>query len=180
MIDIHPDSACTTKSYPGRRLSAPKPLIEHQINSGRRERVLDCDREAVERAGRLATGDDRVGSVCLGQRALGVQRHHGVDRRVELLDPAQIQLEQLPAGNLAPGQRRDQGRCGSERIDVALVPTWVVTSQSSRQAIERWVKPRQVVAFHVGEGEADRASRQVGAAMPGAITLTRERETHRW
>lgn len=71
-------------------------------------------------------------------------------------------------------------RLDTARIDVALVPTWVVTSQSSRQAIERWVKPRQVVAFHVGEGEADRASRQVGAAMPGAITLTRERETHRW
>ena len=36
-------------------------------------------------------------------------------------------------------------------IDVALVPTWV-HGQASRQAIERWVKPRQVVAFHVGEG----------------------------
>ena len=71
-------------------------------------------------------------------------------------------------------------RLDTARIDVALVPTWVVTGRASRQAIERWVKPRQVVAFHVGEGEADRASREVRAAMPGAITLTRERETYRW
>jgi L-ascorbate metabolism protein UlaG (beta-lactamase superfamily) len=71
-------------------------------------------------------------------------------------------------------------RLDTARIDIALVPTWVVTGQASRQAIERWVKPRQVVAFHVGEGGGERASREVRAAMPSAITLTRERETHRW
>ena len=71
-------------------------------------------------------------------------------------------------------------RLDTARIDVALVPTWVVTGSSSRQAIERWVKPKQVVAFHVGEGGGERASREVRAVMPGAITLTRERETHRW
>jgi L-ascorbate metabolism protein UlaG (beta-lactamase superfamily) len=71
-------------------------------------------------------------------------------------------------------------RLDTARIDVALVPTWVVTGQASRQAIERWVKPRQVVAFHVGEGEGDRADRDVKAAMPGATTLTRERTTLRW
>ena len=71
-------------------------------------------------------------------------------------------------------------RLDTARIDVALVPTWVATGRSSRQAIERWVKPKQVVAFHVGEGGGERASREVRAVMPGAITLTRERETHRW
>jgi L-ascorbate metabolism protein UlaG (beta-lactamase superfamily) len=71
-------------------------------------------------------------------------------------------------------------RLDTARIDVALVPTWVVTGKASRAAIERWVKPRQVVAFHVGEGEGERASRDVRAAMPSAVTLTRERETYRW
>jgi L-ascorbate metabolism protein UlaG (beta-lactamase superfamily) len=71
-------------------------------------------------------------------------------------------------------------RLDTARIDVALVPTWVVTGTASRQAIERWVKPKQVVAFHVGEGEGERASREVRAAMPSAVTLTREREAHRW
>jgi L-ascorbate metabolism protein UlaG (beta-lactamase superfamily) len=71
-------------------------------------------------------------------------------------------------------------RLDTARIDVALVPTWVATGRSSRQAIERWVKPKQVVAFHVGEGGGERASREVRAVMPGAITLRRERETHRW
>ena len=71
-------------------------------------------------------------------------------------------------------------RLDTAQIDVALVPTWVATGQSSRQAIERWVKPKQVVAFHVSEGDGERASREVRAVMPSAITLTRERETHRW
>jgi len=71
-------------------------------------------------------------------------------------------------------------RLDTARIDVALVPTWVVTGQASRQALERWVKPKQVVAFHVGEGGGERASREVRAAMPSAVTLTRERESLRW
>lgn len=71
-------------------------------------------------------------------------------------------------------------RLDTARIDVALVPTWVVTGKASRAAIERWVKPKQVVAFHVGEGEGERASRQVRAAMPSATTLTSERQTVRW
>jgi len=71
-------------------------------------------------------------------------------------------------------------RLDTARIDIALVPTWVATSPASRAAIERWVKPRQIVAFHVGEGAGERASREVQAANPSAITLTRERETRRW
>jgi L-ascorbate metabolism protein UlaG (beta-lactamase superfamily) len=71
-------------------------------------------------------------------------------------------------------------RLDTARIDVALVPTWVATGKSSREAIERWVKPKQVVAFHVGEGEGEQATRDVRSANPSAITLTRERETHRW
>ena len=71
-------------------------------------------------------------------------------------------------------------RLDTARIDIALVPTWVATGRSSRAAIERWVKPKQVVAFHVGEGEGDQAAREVRSAIPNAITLTRERQTHRW
>ena len=35
VIAIHPHSAWATKSYPGRLLDSPKPVIVHQINPGR-------------------------------------------------------------------------------------------------------------------------------------------------
>jgi L-ascorbate metabolism protein UlaG (beta-lactamase superfamily) len=71
-------------------------------------------------------------------------------------------------------------RLDTSRIDVALLPSWMVTSREGREVIARWIRPRQVVAFHVGEGEAARVSATVRAAMPGAVTLTRSLEARRW
>jgi hypothetical protein len=46
--------------------------------------------------------------------------------------------------------------------------------------IERWIRPRQVVAIHVGEGQERRAMQDVRAALPAAVTLVRSLETHQW
>ena len=71
-------------------------------------------------------------------------------------------------------------RLDTARIDVALLPQWMVTSDEGRRTIERWIKPRHVVAFHVGEGQGEKATREVHAAMPAALTFSRSLETRRW
>jgi len=71
-------------------------------------------------------------------------------------------------------------RLDTARIDVALLPLWAVTGREGRRVIERWIRPRQVVAFHVGEGEGARAAREVRAALPGAVTFVRSLERRRW
>jgi L-ascorbate metabolism protein UlaG (beta-lactamase superfamily) len=71
-------------------------------------------------------------------------------------------------------------RLDTARIDVALLPAWMVTSREGRRTIERWIRPRQVVAFHVGDDEPQRVAREVQAALPGAITFTRSLDTRRW
>jgi L-ascorbate metabolism protein UlaG (beta-lactamase superfamily) len=71
-------------------------------------------------------------------------------------------------------------RLDTARIDVALVPNWLVSARGGRELIERWIRPRQVVAFHVGAEWEDRNRRAVQAAMPSAVTLVRSLETHRW
>jgi hypothetical protein len=71
-------------------------------------------------------------------------------------------------------------RLDTARIDVALIPNWVVTNDEGRRVIERWIHPRQVVAFHVGTDDADRASGDVRSVMPNAVTFARSLETHRW
>ncbi len=71
-------------------------------------------------------------------------------------------------------------RLDTARIDVALLPAWMVTSREGRRVIERWIRPRQVVAFHVGDDETERLAREIRAALPAAITLTRSLDTRRW
>ena len=71
-------------------------------------------------------------------------------------------------------------RLDTARIDVALIPTWAVTNDEGRRVIERWIRPKQVVAFHVGTDDADRAVRDVRSAMPNAVTFSKSLETRRW
>jgi L-ascorbate metabolism protein UlaG (beta-lactamase superfamily) len=71
-------------------------------------------------------------------------------------------------------------RLDTARIDVALLPDWMVMSREGRQVIEKWIRPKQVVAFHVGEGQTERVTRAVQAAMPRAVTFGRSLETRRW
>lgn len=71
-------------------------------------------------------------------------------------------------------------RLDTARIDVALLPNWVVTSAEGKRVIERWIKPRQVVAFHVGDQNGDTVAQNVRAALPGAVTFVRSLESRRW
>jgi L-ascorbate metabolism protein UlaG (beta-lactamase superfamily) len=71
-------------------------------------------------------------------------------------------------------------RLDTSRIDVALIPAWAVTDRESREAIRRWVRPRQAVAFHLSEGAGDREVREIEAAWPGAVAFTRSLETRTW
>ena len=71
-------------------------------------------------------------------------------------------------------------RLDTSRIDVALLPYWAVTGRKERRAIERWIRPRQVVAFHVGPRDGAKADRAVRSAMPNAVTLVRSLETRTW
>jgi L-ascorbate metabolism protein UlaG (beta-lactamase superfamily) len=71
-------------------------------------------------------------------------------------------------------------RLDTARIDVALLPAWMVTSDEGRRVIQQWIRPRQVVAFHVGSDDAARTLRAVQAARPGALTFVRSLETRRW
>lgn len=71
-------------------------------------------------------------------------------------------------------------RLDTARIDVALLPSRMVLDDDGRRVIQRWIRPRQVVAFHVGEGEGERTAREATAALPDAVTFFRSLDTRRW
>jgi L-ascorbate metabolism protein UlaG (beta-lactamase superfamily) len=70
-------------------------------------------------------------------------------------------------------------RLDTARIDVALLPAWMVMSDEGRRVIERWIQPGRVLAFHVAKGEERKTVLNVRDAMPSAITLTRSLERYR-
>jgi L-ascorbate metabolism protein UlaG (beta-lactamase superfamily) len=65
-------------------------------------------------------------------------------------------------------------RLDTARIDVALLPAWMVTSAEGRQIIERWIRP------HLSEGDDTQTARAVQEALPKAITFARKLETRRF
>ena len=71
-------------------------------------------------------------------------------------------------------------RLDTMQIDVALLPHWMVRDRAGLRAVQRWVRPRQVVAFHVGLGEEARTLQAVAARLPGAVTFVRELDRLTW
>jgi L-ascorbate metabolism protein UlaG (beta-lactamase superfamily) len=74
-------------------------------------------------------------------------------------------------------------RLDTARIDVALLPAWMMTSESGRRVIEQRIRPRQIVAIHMGRAGAagtERTAREVATLAPRAIALVRSLEAHRW
>jgi L-ascorbate metabolism protein UlaG (beta-lactamase superfamily) len=71
-------------------------------------------------------------------------------------------------------------RLDTLRIDVALVPDWALLHAPSRDVVQRWIRPRQVVAIHVGEGNGARVERELRRLMPAALTFSRPLEVRTW
>ena len=110
----------------------------------------------------------------------GGSRHRGVEHLAYVVELAGRRVLHLGDGDITEAAL-SRFRLDTARIDVALVPYWAVTSREGREVIERWIRPGQVVAFHVGEGsDMTRVSREVRSSLPGAITFTRSLETRRW
>ena len=67
-------------------------------------------------------------------------------------------------------------RLDTLRIDVALLPGWMVTEEEGRRVIDRWIKPRDVVAIHVAAGWVDRIMNDARRARPGTRVFEQERQ----
>ena len=70
-------------------------------------------------------------------------------------------------------------RIDTMRIDVALLPYWVLTDEDTRRIIERWIRPRHVAAFHLGADDT-RSARGLRSAMPKAHVFHQPLERVEW
>jgi len=70
-------------------------------------------------------------------------------------------------------------RLDTTRVDVALVPSWLLRNAETRAVIIRDIRPRRVMVFHLGRDDVAQVTREIHEAMPTAIILSRplQRET---
>src|SRR5581483_12497931 len=71
------------------------------------EGILHRHREPVEQTEGLSPGERAVGAIGSGARAFGVERHDGVDARVQSLDAVEVVVEALAAPDVATAKRGD-------------------------------------------------------------------------
>lgn len=55
-----------------------------------------------------------------------------------------------------------------QAIDVAFLPAWFLTTSDGRTIIREHIKPKQIVAVHVGPGETEALRRQIKDEFPNA------------
>jgi L-ascorbate metabolism protein UlaG (beta-lactamase superfamily) len=62
-------------------------------------------------------------------------------------------------------------RLDTARIDVALLPSWMLTDRARREIVEQLVRPKHVVAIHIDEGAGERLARALERVAPGAVVF---------
>lgn len=59
-----------------------------------------------------------------------------------------------------------------QSIDVAFLPSWFLTSIDGQALIDRHIKPKHIIAVHVGPGDAQEITREVKKNFPAAEVFT--------
>lgn len=71
-------------------------------------------------------------------------------------------------------------RLDTMRIDVALIPYWVLQDDETRRVIERWIRPVRMAAFHISDSDSVRTRRELAGSAPGIHVFTRRLERVSW
>ncbi|HVF46016.1 MAG TPA: MBL fold metallo-hydrolase [Pyrinomonadaceae bacterium] len=53
-------------------------------------------------------------------------------------------------------------------IDIAFLPAWFLTNKMGRDLVEQHIKPKHIIAVHVGPNEADEVRKQIKPYFPDA------------
>ena len=106
------------------------------------------------------------------------RRHRGVEHLAFIVDLGGRRVLHVGDAELSEATLA-AFRIDTMRIDVALLPFWALTDDDTRNAVQRWIRPRHVVAFHLAADDP-RAEREVRSAVPAARVLRRPLESMHW
>jgi L-ascorbate metabolism protein UlaG (beta-lactamase superfamily) len=59
-----------------------------------------------------------------------------------------------------------------QNIDVAFLPSWFLISDAGAAIVRNHIKPKHIVAVHLGPHEPARTSERIRERFPDAVTFT--------
>jgi L-ascorbate metabolism protein UlaG (beta-lactamase superfamily) len=172
----------------------PAPVIAH-LRANARATLLTTNQAIDSMRGRLPAGNIPASRLLARTTPVGTwrrevvngvtihtlgTRHHEIDHLTYIVEIGGRRV--LHVGDTDDAETAfTPFRLDTARIDVALVPSGMITNEKSRRAIQQWVRPKQLVGIHYpGKLDQDRARRELHEALPGAIAFVRHLETRRW
>ena len=106
------------------------------------------------------------------------RRHRGVEHLAFLVDIGGRRVLHLGDADVTEAALAPL-RLDTARVDVVMLPYWVLLDEAPRRAVERWIRPRHVLAFHLSPRDVAGRARAVRAAMPAAVVLAHPLQTVR-
>lgn len=83
----------------------------------------------------------------------------------------------LHIGDPAFGERDfDVLEFDRDKIDVAILPAWFLTSEKGRVIVKKRIRPRHIIAVHVSPAEAQDEVREIAGFFPTAVVFTQPRQ----
>ncbi len=152
--------SCWTMNASDGRAAGERPRAGGRRHAGRVDVVLDDDRDAEERP-MVAAAAGLVGGAGVGE-GRRADRDDGVELRVQLLDPVQVELDELDRRQPVPVHQRLELR-DRRRVDVDAGDPWCLVRAAPRgPPAPRRRRPRAggpAGSRGRGNGEQDCASR---------------------
>ncbi len=60
----------------------------------------------------------------------------------------------------------------ARQIDVAFLPSWYLAEAEGRATVRRFIRPRHIIAVHMGARDADEYGRRITQAFPQAVVFS--------
>lgn len=149
-------------------------LMSERVIAG--VRVLRGTMKPGERRHQTVNG---VSIELLGVPHGGLRRNRlGVEHLAFIVELGGRRVLHLGDAGLEEEEDFRQFRLDTARIDVALVPAWLLADGNA--ILDKWIKAKHVVAFHLAQDDTINAPRRARAAMPRADVFVRALETRRY
>lgn len=60
-----------------------------------------------------------------------------------------------------------------ENIEVAILPMWFNVSEEGKKLVEKYIRPKHIIASHISVGDEKQSSKRIKKYFPKAITFTK-------
>lgn len=107
------------------------------------------------------------------------QRHHAVQNIGYIIEIAGKKI--LHVGDMdADNDVLESLNLLQDKIDIAILPLWMMYDADNRHLVEQWIKPKTVIITHVYSGEKESELIEFEQSIPGSVIFYKLYQTVRF